>query len=126
MTGGPGVNIRNSPTQSWPSGWMNVDTDTTTLSHSNTARNRELTELEFWEVLFDIRREPTRGLEQLAGITGGTDRTLCEKRLDLEFAVISPLYYRLQRHLIDWGTRSHYPEFSHSELAKFLDKRRFK
>jgi len=34
--------------------------------------------------------------------------TLSQKIVDLELGVVSPLYYRLQKNLIDWGTWDHH------------------
>jgi len=31
------------------------------------------------------------------------------RRFQLEFSLVTGLYYRIQRHLIDWGNRSHHP-----------------
>ena len=50
------------------------------------------------------------------------DRSLSKRWFNLEFGVVSPLYYRLQRHLIDWGTRSHHPHLSELRLTHYLDK----
>ena len=50
------------------------------------------------------------------------DGSLSKRWFNLEFGVVSPLYYRLQRHLIDWGTRSHHPHLSDLRLTHYLDK----
>ena len=42
---------------------------------------------------------------------------LCHKLFGLEYYVVSPLYYRLQKHLIDWGTRNYHPQ-----LPQYPDK----
>jgi len=31
------------------------------------------------------------------------------RRFELEFGLVTGLYYRMQRHLIDWGNRAHHP-----------------
>ena len=34
-------------------------------------------------------------------------RSLSERAFNLEYKVVSPLYYRLEKHLIDWGASDH-------------------
>jgi len=41
------------------------------------------------------------------------------RRFNLEFGLVSPLYYRLQHHLIDWGIRSHHPDLD--QVAAYYD-----
>jgi len=41
------------------------------------------------------------------------------RRFNLEFGLVSGLYYRLQRHLIDWGIRSHHPDLD--SVATYYD-----
>ena len=83
--------------------------------------HRQLSEEEFEEIVKDVRRELTAKLAFL------NDRvSKCPlfyvRLLELEFNVISPLYYRLQRHLIDWGTRSDYPHLTNLKLTQYLDE----
>ena len=72
------------------------------------------------EIVEDLRKGLNAGLLFLSEIEG--DRSLSHRWFDLEFGVVSPLYYRLQRHLIDWGTRSHHPHLSDLRLTRHLDK----
>ena len=83
--------------------------------------HRQLSDEEFEEIVKDVRRELTAKLAFL------NDRvSKCPlfyvRLLELEFNVISPLYYRLQRHLIDWGTRSDHPHLTNLKLTQYLDE----
>ena len=73
------------------------------------------------KVIQNIQKELNNSLTSLANNVDGK-HPLEHKRFHLEFGVVSPLYYKLQRHLIDWGTRSHHPQFSELALTKYLDK----
>ena len=73
------------------------------MSHED----RTLTEQEFEVILLVLREELEKRLKLLSeDRIRGTDRDLSTRIFNLEFGVVSPLYYRFQRHLIDWGTRS--------------------
>ena len=74
------------------------------------------------EIVEDLRKELNAGLLFLSEKVVEGDRSLSHQWFNLEFGVISPLYYRLQRHLIDWGTRSHHPHLSELRLTHYLDK----
>ena len=50
------------------------------------------------------------------------DCTLWYNLFNLEFGIVSPLYYRLQRHLIDWGTLSHHPQLNELKSTQVLDE----
>ena len=81
--------------------------------------HRQLSDEEFEEIVKDLRRELTAKLAFL------NDRvSKCPlffvKLFQLEFSVVSPLYYRLQRHLIDWGTRSDHPHLTDLKLTQHL------
>ena len=74
------------------------------------------------EIVEDLRKELNAGLLFLSEKVVECDRSLSKRWFNLEFGVVSPLYYRLQRHLIDWGTRSHHPHLSELRLTHHLDK----
>jgi len=84
-----------------------------------------LTEQEFDEIVADLREQFERSLKILseekiqASVVG-------HARFHLEFDVVAPLYYRLQRHLIDWGTRTHHPGLSKLKLTELVDQRGYK
>ena len=83
---------------------------------------RQLSDEEFEKILEDLRRELTAKLAFLNNRVIGSSCPLSHKLFELEFSVVSPLYYRLQRHLIDWGTRSHHPHITDLKLTQHLDK----
>ena len=72
------------------------------------------------EIVDDIRKELNAALAFLLERVDEADGT--RKWFNLEFGVVSPLYYRLQRHLIDWGTRNHHPHLTELKLTQDLDK----
>ena len=86
---------------------------------------RVLTEQEFGEIVADLRERFERSLKILseaeiqASVVG-------HARFHLEFDVVAPLYYRLQRHLIDWGTRAHHPGLPKLKLTELVDQRGYK
>ena len=77
------------------------------------------------EIVKDLRKELNAALVYLdwnERVPEG-DRSLSGRWFNLEFGVVSPLYYRLQRHLIDWGTRNnHHPHLTDLKLTHYLDK----
>ena len=79
---------------------------------------RQLSDEELEKIVEDVRGELTAKLAFLNHIAIGSH---CPQ-FWLEFYVISPLYYRLQRHLIDWGTRSDHPHLADLKLTQYLDK----
>ena len=83
---------------------------------------RKLSDEEFEKIVEYLRRELTAKLAFLNNRVIGSNCPLSEKLFGLEFYVVSPLYYRLQRHLIDWGTRSHHPHLTDLKLTQYLDK----
>ena len=83
---------------------------------------RQLSDEEFEKILEDLRRELTAKLAFLNNRVIESNCTLSSKLFGLEFYVVSPLYYRLQRHLIDWGTRSDHPHLTDLKLTQYLDK----
>ena len=83
---------------------------------------RQLSDEEFEKILEDLRRELTAKLAFLKNRVIGSKCILSSKLLGLEFYVVFPLYYRLQRHLIDWGTRSDHPHLTDLKLTQYLDK----
>jgi len=72
------------------------------------------------EIIEDLRQELNRASEILARLEEG-ERPLHVKIFDLELHLVSPLYYRLQRHLIDWCDRESYPHLSGLEITKLAD-----
>ena len=83
---------------------------------------RRLSDEEFETIVEDLRRELTAKLAFLNHRVIGSNHSLSHKLWGLEFYVVSPLYYRLQRHLIDWGTRSDHPHLKDLKLTQYLDK----
>ena len=83
---------------------------------------RQLSDEELEKILEDLRRELTAKLAFLNNRVIGSNYPLSSKLFGLEFYVVSPLYYRLQRHLIDWGTRSDHPHITDLKLTQYLDK----
>ena len=77
-------------------------------------------EEDFKNIVEDIRNELTAKLAFLSERLDKED-SLSRKFFMLEFGVVSPLYYRLLRHLIDWGTRTHHPHLSELKLTQYLD-----
>ena len=68
---------------------------------------RQLSDEELEKIVDEVRRELTAKLAFLNHRVIGSNCPLSEKLFGLELYIVSPLYYRLQRHLINWGTRSH-------------------
>ena len=83
---------------------------------------RQLSDEELEKIVDEVRRELTAKLAFLNHRVIGSNCPLSEKLFGLEFYVVSPLYYRLQRHLIDWGTRSDHPHLTDLKLTQHLDK----
>ena len=83
---------------------------------------RQLSDEEFEKIVEDVRGELTAKLAFLNHRVIGSNCPLSNKLFWLEFYVLSPLYYRLQRHLIDWGTRSDHPHLTDLKLTQYLDK----
>ena len=79
---------------------------------------RQLSDEELEKIVDEVRRELTAKLAFLSHRVIASHCPLFE----LEFGVVSPLYYRLQRHLIDWGTRSEHPHITDLKLTQYLDK----
>ena len=82
---------------------------------------RILDERDVQEILEDLRQELNRASKILDRVEEG-ERPLHVKIFDLELRLVSPLYYRLQRHLIDWGDRKCYPHLSGLEVTKRADR----
>ena len=85
---------------------------------------RQLADEEFEKILEGLRREPTAKLAFLNNRVIGSNYPLSGKLFGLEFYVVSPLYYRLQRHLTDWGVRSEHPHLTDldKEGKRYFDK----
>ena len=77
---------------------------------------RQLSDEELKKIVEDVRGELTAKLVFLNHRVIGSHSPL------FEFGVVSPLYDRLQRHLIDWGTRSDHPHLTDLKWTQYLDK----
>ena len=86
----------------------------------DTMTTDKYSEEDFKKIVEEIRNELTYKLAFLDRIEVEED-SLPRKFFVLEFFVVSPLYYRLLRHLIDWGTRTHHPHLSDLKLTQQLD-----
>jgi len=84
--------------------------------------HRVLDERAVEEIIEDLRQELNRASKILARLEEG-ERPLHVKIFDLELRLVSPLYYRLQRHLIDWGDRKCYPHLTGLEVTKRADRK---
>ena len=89
--------------------------------------SKELTEEDFQKIFKEIHKELTEKLASLnerVVVPYEQDReNLGRKFFNLQYLVVSPLYYRFQRHLIDWGTRSDHPHLDRLELTKLCDRK---
>ena len=85
---------------------------------------RQLSDEEFEKIVKDLQRELTAKLAFLNNRVVISKCTVTEKLLGLEFYVFSPLYYRFQGHLIDWGIRSEHPQLADldQEGKRYYDK----
>ena len=63
---------------------------------------RILDERAVQEILEDLRQQLNRASDVLDSIEKEGERPLHGRIIELELRLVSPLYYRLQRHLIDW------------------------
>jgi len=73
-----------------------------------------LSEEDVFEISRDVLNEFVKALNNLEKVENCL--MLSQKRIDLELGVVSPLYYRFQKHLIDWGTRNYH----HHSLGESL------
>jgi len=80
--------------------------------------HRILDDRDLEEIIEDLRRNLNRASDVLDTIEKEGERPLHVKIFDLELRLVSPLYYRLQRHLIDWCDRESYPHLSGLEITK--------
>ena len=87
--------------------------------------SEEVSKRKFEEVSADLLKELETGLDQLRELVikdeQRKEKSLSGKWFHLEFGVVSRLYYRLQRHLIDWGTRSHHPHLNDLSVTRVVD-----
>ena len=83
---------------------------------------RILDERDVQEILEDLRQQLNRASDVLDRIEKEGERPLHARIIELELRLVSPLYYRLQRHLIDWGVRSCYPHLSDLQITKRADR----
>jgi len=71
------------------------------VSFGMSHQSRTLSEEDVLEISRDVLNEFVKALNNLEKVQDHC--TLSQKIIDLELGVVSPLYHRLQRHLIDWG-----------------------
>ena len=84
---------------------------------------RILDERDLKEILEDLREQLNRAYDVVDSVEKeGEKYPLHARIIDLEIRLVSPLYYRLQRHLIDWGVRDCYPHLSGLEITKRADR----
>jgi len=69
-----------------------------------------------------MRQQLNRASDVLDRVEKEGERPLHARIIDLELCLVSPLYYRLQRHLIDWGVRGCYPHLSGLDITKRADR----
>ena len=86
------------------------------------SQSKKITDEDLEKIVEDVRKELTAKLAFLDERVIGSNCPLSHKLFDLEFGVVSPLYYRFLRHLIDWGTRTHHPHLDDLWVTKYLDK----
>ena len=72
------------------------------------------------KIVKDIRNDQTAKLALLSERVD--DMSLSRKLFNFKFFVVSPLYYRRQRHLIGWGTRRHHLYLSDRKLTQYLGR----
>ena len=83
--------------------------------------HRILDERDVKEIIEDLKQQLNLASEILARLEEG-EKPLHVKIFDLELRLVSPLYYRLQRHMIDWCDRESYPHLSGLDIAKLADR----
>jgi len=83
--------------------------------------HRILDERDVKEIIEDLKQQLNLASSILARLEEG-ERPLHVKIFDLELRLVSPLYYRLQRHLIDWCDRESYPHFSGLDITRLADR----
>ena len=94
------------------------------LTAGMTHQTRRLTEEDVREIVEDLRKEVNEASKYLEKGEEEGERPLSNKIFNLKLGVVSPLYYRLKRHLIDWGTR-HRHHHSFGERLKLFDGKKF-
>ena len=71
------------------------------------------------EIIEDLRQHLNRASDDLDLIEKEGKKASYVRLIDLELHVVGPLYFRLQRHLTDWGDPKHHPELSDLGRKKF-------
>ena len=84
--------------------------------------HRILDERDVQDILEDLRQQLNRASDVLDTIEKEGERPLHGRIIELELRLVSPLYYRLQRHLIDWCDREDHPHLSDLEITKRADR----
>ena len=83
--------------------------------------HRILDERDVKEIIEDLRQQLNLASDILARLEEG-EKPLHVKIFDLELRLVSPLYYRLQRHMIDWCDRESYPHLSGLDITRLADR----
>jgi len=85
-------------------------------------QSRTLSEEDVLEITRDVLDGFVEALNNLEKVQNCL--TLSQKIVDLELGVVSPLYYKLQRHLIDWSSRRRY-KHTFGESLKLYEGKKF-
>ena len=83
--------------------------------------HRILDDRDVKEIIEDLKQQLNLASEILARLEEG-EKPLHVKIFDSELRLVSPLYYRLQRHMIDWCDRESYPHLSGLDITKLADR----
>ena len=85
-------------------------------------QTRTLSEEDVLEITRDVLDGFVESLNNLDKVEKCS--SLSQKIVELELGVVSPLYYKLQRHLIDWGSRRRY-QHTFGESLKLYEGKKF-
>ena len=97
--------------------WFFLDCLDAVMTH------RILDDRDFEEIIEDLRRYLNRASDDLDLIEKEGEISSYVRLIDLELHVVGPLYFRLQRHLTDWGDPKHHPELSDLGRKRFDEAR---
>jgi len=78
---------------------------------------------DFEEIIEDLRRHLNRASDNLDIIVKEGKKAPYTRVINLELHVVDLLYFRLQRHLTDWGDPKHHPELSYLGRKRFDEAR---
>jgi len=85
-------------------------------------QSRTLSEEDVSEILVDLVSRINESLSSIETLQ--KQPTLSQKIVELELGVFSPLYHSLQRHLIDWGSRSRH-QHTFGESLRLYEGKKF-